>query len=159
MVVNKFLLVLCILSLASCSTLTGKKGRKKEVAVPYEIPPNAPIPPEKYCYQLPADNRDAVSIELNVEGDSVSGQLYLKPENRAATHGTLVGQVFGKTIFLTYHYQGIDGVIRNEQQEWKFGIDSLVKKVIDINNPDTLADQKYLDKILYLGVMHKVPCK
>jgi hypothetical protein len=159
MTVNKFLLMLCVLSFTSCSRFTGKKGRHKEVVIPYEIPPNAPIPPEKYCYQLPADNPDAVNVELNIEGDSVSGELDLKPAKRNATHGSLVGQVFGKTIFLTYHYRGIDGVIRNEQQEWKFAIDSLVKKVIDINNPDTLADQKYLDKILYLGVLHKVPCK
>jgi hypothetical protein len=138
----------------------GKKGKKKEVVIPYEIPPNAPIPPQKFCYQLaPGTSSDAVYVELNIAGDSVSGKLDLAPSKRAATHGTLGGQIFGNTIFLSYTYQGIDGRTRVEPQEWKFGSDSLVKKVIDVNNTDTLADQKYLDKILYLNVMHKVSCK
>lgn len=138
----------------------GKKSKKREVVIPYEVPPNAPIPPQKYCYQLAPDvSSDAVYVELNIAGDSISGKLDLTPAKRAATHGTLNGQIFGNTIFMSYTYQGIDGRIRTEPQEWKFGGDSLVKKVIDVNNTDTLGDQRYLDKILYLNVMHKVSCK
>lgn len=138
-----------------------KKGKeKKAVVVPYEIPPNAPIPPENYCYELGKDDGpDAINVQLNVTGDSVSGNLQFAPVKRAATHGTLTGQIFGNTLFLNYKYKGIDGVDRAEAQEWKFAGDSLVKKVIDLNNSDSLSDQKYLDKILYLSVMHKVPCK
>src|ERR1017187_9440241 len=81
------------------------KGGIKEREAPYELPPVAPIPPQKTCYELKQGEKgqDITRLELIIEGDSVFGNMDRVIGQKKVEHGSIAGILYrvgdGFTLF------------------------------------------------------------
>ena len=146
--------VLAIFIFTACTT-TNKKG--VVVGVSYDMPPTAPVPPEKFCFEQKTSNNATNRIELTVEGDSVTGNVdYAGSEN--IKKGDFKGVILGSTLIVSYKFKTDSGFVTQEQ-EWKIENESLFNVSIK-QTPDTLsADKKALNQSWFSSPLHKVACK
>jgi hypothetical protein len=126
--------------------------------VPYDLPPQAPAPPEKFCYaQIGIDSANT-TMELTIAGDSIFGTLdYLKWEKQRS--GNFSGVIYGTTLLVTYKFKG-DSSAQSVREEWKMVDDSLFEKTkrpmyeVTVGDRTTLVNPDVLQSTLF-----KVPCK
>lgn len=147
---------LCTSCLSSVVKRHGFSTEVNEKPMPYDIPPTAPIPPEKYCFEQKIAGATA-KIELNLVGDSAFGKIdYAKAGS--AGEGEFRGIIYGNAVIVTYKFKTDTGVV-NLEQRWKFAADSIYK--IDISHPlDSITmakDSTY--QLHFSGAFYKVACK
>jgi hypothetical protein len=142
--------VLAVFIFTSCSKQAGSQS--------YDLPPTAPIPPEKYCFeQKAAGSSDFNRLELNVEGDSAYGKVdYAK--SMKAPSGNFKGVLYGTTLIIKYKFKSDTGLVTQEQ-EWNFVNDTLFRTTVN-RVRDTLAENKVDSAHVHvLYALHKVPCR
>ena len=109
--------MLVVLLFTSCS----RKGANGNL--PYDMPPTAPIPPTKYCFEQ--NNGNGGKLELIIKGDSAFGKfLNAKSENSAGENFT--GVIYGSVLIVKYKFKSDTGWI-SQDQEWKMVEDSIYK--------------------------------
>ena len=132
--------ILVALAFTACSK--GKSG-KSQNTFSYDLPPNAPIPPVKYCFE---QMTGGTHLDLDIEGDSAFGKIsngkqpYLKD-------GNFAGVIYGKTLIVNYKLKSDSGQQSREQQ-WKFVNDSIY-----------LMNQTQSGSSTAMATFFKVPCK
>ena len=142
--------VLAIFIFTSCSQ--GNGG----VSQSYDMPPGAPIPPEKYCFEEKANGINSTKLELNVVGDTAYGIVnYDKAANLPT--GNFKGVLYGTTLIVNYKFKTDTGLVTQEQ-EWNIVDDSL-SLVIQRKTGNSTTDSGALTQVYYSGSLHKVPCK
>ena len=150
--------VLAIFFFTACTSPKGKGGMNipGERAIPYDMPPTAPVPPEKYCFEM-HDGTDNSKMELTIEGDSAYGKIdYAKTTN--LTSGEFKGVIYGNTLLVSYQFKTDNG-IKREDQKWKLEKGNIYK-VNEVIIPDSLQSKAdSLKKIPLKVVLAKVPCK
>jgi len=126
--------------------------------MPYELPPSAPIPPEKYCFeQRGADNANPASLELTIAGDSVGGIFDFK-KSASPRHDLFTGVIYGSTLIVKYMYK-VDTGWQSQDQQWKMSGDSIFKtnKKLNRSVPEDSTSQMALANLP--KKLFKVPCK
>ena len=103
-----FLVSGCPLDKLKTGSSKSKKGAQSsksvEREVAYETPPHAPIPPEKYCYELHSNAQGVTKLELTVTLDSVLGKLDHFPARANEPNGILIGTIYDGTLLVSYQY-------------------------------------------------------
>ena len=124
----------------------------------YDLPPTAPIPPERYCFEQSKSNGTTIAwVELTVEGDSAFGKVeYDKTEN--VPGGEFKGVMLGTTLLVNCKLK-TDSGITLQDQEWKLERDTLFR-IKALQTTDTAkGDNKTAGKADFVAVLHKVRCK
>ena len=126
--------------------------------MPYELPPSAPIPPEKYCFEQKAtDNANPASLELTIAGDSVGGKFDF-PKSAGPRHDLFTGVIYGNTLIVKYMFKADTGW-QSQDQQWKISGDSIYKTTKRLNRslPEDSTSQMALANLP--TKLFKVPCK
>ena len=142
--------VLAVFIFTSCSKKVGSQS--------YDMPPTAPIPPEKYCFeQKTSGSSDVSRFELTVEGDSAYGSVdYAKSANMAS--GDFKGVLYGTTLIIKYKFKSDSGLVIQDQV-WNIVDDTLFKNPIKEKN-DTATEAVGVSKRLPGSyALYKVPCR
>ena len=140
-------------TLTACMLTACTSNVDKNVAVPFDLPPNAPIPPEIFCFE----QKDAGTLQMTKTGDSVVGEVeFDKSANLPG--GTFVGAIYGTNFFLNYAFNNGNGWQRQDRQ-WKLedGIlyANFTKHIADSLSP---AGETKNDKAVTFE-FKKIPCK
>ena len=141
-----------LIMIMSC-LLTACTSKVDKVSVPFDLPPNAPIPPETFCFEL----KDAGMIQLTKTGDSIVGEVEFN-KSAKLTGGTFTGAIYGTNFFLSYKFDNGKG-LQMQDRQWKLedGIlyANFTRHFADTLNPtgDTKNDQTIAFEF------KKIPCK
>ena len=153
----KYLLsVFVVLAMTACNDFDNRGKIVKKIPLTYDLPPNAPIPPERFCFEQNG-KQGITTIALNIEGDSVFGQIdYPKAAHLQAAN--FLGVIYGQTLVVNYKMtkENRDLLI---EQEWKMHEDSLYKSNEKMIKDSIWGDIALPAEIALNSVFTKVPCK
>ena len=142
-----------VMVLMACVFTACTSKIDKNVAVPFDLPPNAPIPPETFCFE----QKNGGIIQLTKTGDSVVGEVEFD-KSANLTDGTFVGAIYGTNFFLSYKFNSGNGWQKQDRQ-WKLedGIlyANFARHIADSLN--TTAETKNDKPVTF--EFKKIPCK
>jgi hypothetical protein len=147
-----------ILPFLAVFIFTACSKGKKDTAMPYELPPSAPIPPEKYCFeQRTTDNINPASLELTIAGDSVIGILNFK-KSATPRKDNFVGVIYGNTLIVKYMFK-VDTGWQSQDQQWKISGDSIYKTNKKLNRGMPEDSTSLMAQANLPTKLFKVSCK
>ena len=98
--VRYLFIILVAITFTACKEVDNHGKLIKSIPTVYDLPPNAPIPPERFCFEQNGKS-GLTKIDLNIEGDSVFGRIDY-PKAQHLPQGNFDGVIYGHTLVVNY---------------------------------------------------------
>lgn len=142
------------LSLLVLTAMSCRQGAKESGAAAEESS-------RRYCFLQVTQGQNAVAdslyVQLNVDGDSVTGILNWLPAEKDKMTGTLTGTIKDNTVKAIYSYSA-EGQMAKEEKIFKIDGDSLRIKNGEMEERNGIWILKNADSVPYNEALGRVEC-
>lgn len=154
-----FLLSISILFLATaCQNKQQSTDNQEDRPTTIPVEP-ATITDGTYCFER-REGADVTEVKLNLNGDTVTGEMNWIPNEKDGARGTLAGTRSGDEIMAIWSYT-IEGSAQTEEVIFKIEGDQLLRKVGELEDPNFDGNLKLKDPAAatFSETFEQVPCE
>lgn len=153
---NLLFIVIIIVFTTACQPKPA--SNVTEITNTSETPATTELADGSYCFQQ-SIGRDTTSINLSINGNTVSGEMNWIPYEKDGARGTLQGTRNGNEITAIWAYV-IEGSDQKEQVMFKIEGDQLLRKVGELEYPNNDGNLKLKDpaNAAYSETFSKITC-